>query len=767
MILDEIAPFKICVNLPHRADRRKEAWAQFEKLGMSVLRFPAIPAHRVKSTWGYKSPSRYACSLSKRLAIRTGKLAGASAVLLMEDDVVLAEDLHERLAEIDLPDDWEILFLGCKHLARPTIVAPGLVRVTQAADHHAMIVRRSVMQQAISGLSGLTKSSELSIPYSDVKMSLIQSQVVTYACYPNLAWQRLSNSDNAGRKQSHYDKQGRQVTDLAAVKGLELEMQIIADACNVTLPTPTGVSLLESMHFSNGNAVTQALQMLPKQKRHIAKPGNVRIPSWDFLASMPVIADFQQRFPLAYYINLGRREDRRCEVEYQFGVQCVQVHRFPAADARYVRNSHGFRTKSQYACSLSHRMAIRQAKLNQASCVLIFEDDVVLHPFFRDIMERMPLPNDWGILLLGCTHVEQPEVVQSGIVRVSKFWGLQAYVVKREWYAQVLRKMRKRGGTGDDMAADIVLSALTDQIPTYAIYPNIAWQADGYSDLMETSRNPFTLDGQQNRMLPVIRDVNEVMRHKIACEHGDDVVDEKKHHFLQPRDVYAAGEPVWSWEETFPLRLCINLEERIDRREQATMQFAKAQMVFSFFPAIDGRKKQKIVDPGAYGCAMSHILALRQAWQSSAEAVFITEDDVVLHKNLKIWAESCRLPDDWGILYFGNQHKIAPTIHSRGLLRIHGSQSTHAYGVKRAYIPQIIKAMRIGLKTCRPCDMVLVDLHQIIPAYGFYPNLAWQRESFSNISGKTARSFESDGVQCWQRGSITELDKSIRERIGK
>jgi GR25 family glycosyltransferase involved in LPS biosynthesis len=412
-------------------------------------------------------------------------------------------------------------------------------------------------------------------------------------------------------------------------------------------------------------------------------------------------------------------------------------------------------------------LAIRQAKLAQASCVLIFEDDVVLHPFFRDIMERKPLPDDWGILLLGCTHVDMPIVIQSGIVRVSKFWGLQAYIVKREWYALVLRELRKRGGTEDDMAADIVLSALTDQIPTYAIYPNIAWQSDGYSDLMETTRSPFTLDGQQNRMLHVIRDVNEVMRHKIASEYGDDVVDEKRHHFLQPKEIFTAGEPVWSWEETFPLRLCINLEERFDRREQATMQFAKAQVDFDFFPAVDGRKKQNITDPGAYGCALSHILALRKAWNSGVEAVLITEDDVVLHKNLKVWAESIELPDDWGIVYLGNQHKIAPTIHSRGLVRIHGSQSTHAYAVRREWIPTVMKAMRHGLKTCRPCDMVLVDLHQIIPTYGFYPNLAWQRESYSNITNKTVRSFESDGVQCWQRDSITELEKSMRDHITK
>jgi GR25 family glycosyltransferase involved in LPS biosynthesis len=760
MILDEIAPFKICVNLPHRKDRRDEAWAQFAKLGMSVLRFPAIPSHRVKSTWGYKSPSRYACSLSKRLAIRTGKLAGASAVLLMEDDVVLADDLHERLAEIEVPEDWGILFLGCKHLTRPSIVAKGLVRCSRAADHHAMIVRSTYATQVIKGLSGTGKMAMASIPYSDVKMSSIQEVIPTYACYPNLAWQKYSHSDNANRELTHYNAVGKQMTDLHAVADLDHEMTRFSCESVKLQEIPTLIPLL-------GEAVDETILEEAPLKRANAIHRKTVFPAWSFLKSMPLTSEFGQQFPLAFYINLATREDRRVEAEFQFALQGMQVERMPAIIGKHVRNTRGHGNKSQYACRLSHRMAIRQAKARKAPCVLIFEDDVVLHLFFRDILERLTPPKDWGVLFFGCTHVKAPDVIEPGWVKVNYLWGLQAYVIKAEWYDKILFALNRQGSDMRQVGADIILSDLANEIPMYATYPNIAWQSEGYSDLMKTERQPFTKDGQQNRMLHVIRDLNEVMRHKIACEYGDDVVDEKKHHFLQPRDVYTAGEPVWSWEETFPIRLCINLEERIDRREQATMQFAKAQMDFSFFPAIDGRKKQKIVDPGAYGCAMSHILALRQAWQSGAEAVFITEDDVVLHKNLKIWAESCRLPDDWGILYLGNQHMLAPTVEARGLVRIHGSQSTHAYGVKRAYIPQIIKAMRIGLKTCRPCDMVLVDLHQIIPAYGFYPNLAWQRESFSNITGKTARSFESDGVQCWQRDSITQLDKSMRERNAK
>ncbi len=764
MILDEIAPFKICVNLAHRKDRRTESWSQFAKLGMEVVRFPAIDVHRVKSTWGYKNASRYACSLSKRLAIRTGKLAGASAVLLLEDDVVFTDDLHERLAKIELPDDWGILFLGCKHIDRPVIVSAGLVRVSQAADHHAMIIRSTYANEVLCGLAGTRKNAKHTIAYSDVKMSWIQAEIPTYACFPNLAWQRPSHSDNAGFITKSYDKAGRQVTEnnKICVNGLIEEMQSTYPEDEITLPSAIAMDDNINLNCPSGNLIVSAMQRVQLPKKQALAPSILAIPSWRFLYDLPIIRNFQDAFPMAYYINLGRREDRRCELEFQFRIQCLEVQRFAAVDARFVRNWHEFRTKSQYACSLSHRMAIRQAKLKRASCVLIFEDDVVLHPFFRDIMERLPLPADWGILLLGCTHVEPPEVVKSGWVRVKKFWGLQAYVVKREWYEMILGEMRTRERTGDDMAADVVLSNLVDQIPTYSVYPNIAWQADGYSDLMNTTRSPFTIDGQQNRLLHAIKEVNESMRHKIACEYCDDVVDEKKHTFLQPKDVFLTNAALWSMEKIFPLRLCLNLEQRTDRRMQATEQFAKIAMEVEFFSAVDGRKKSQLTDPGAYGCALSHILMLRKAWQSGAEAVLIFEDDVVIHKNLRLWVEAIELPVDWGMCYFGNQHMYPPSIEQRGLVRIHESQSTHAYAVRREWIPTVMKAMREGLKTCRPCDLVLVELHQMVPTYGFYPNLAWQRQSYSNITGRTVRPFETDGVQRWQQDTIKELDADMR-----
>lgn len=530
MNLDEIAPYRICLNLPQREDRRKDAWEEFTRLSMDVVRFPAISAHRVSSTWGYKSPARYACSLSKRLALRMGKKSGASAILLMEDDVVFLDDFYEHLADIDVPEDWEILFLGCRHLERPVIVAPGLVRVTRAADHHAMIVRSSVITKVIRALAGHRKISDRRIDFSDVKMSEIQKSVVTYACYPNLAWQKNTYSDNSKRELTHYFGDGRQKTDLHAVSGLMDEMH---SRFHPKIPKENDDKLKNDTKDLECNELEKDASISTFNN----PPLSIPFPSWNFLRGIPAQHHFAETFPLSFYINLPRREDRRMDAEFQFALQGIQVERLPAANGERARKTRGHGNPNKYACRLSHRMAIRQAKLRKAPSVLIFEDDVVLHPFFRDILERLSPPTDWGILFFGCTHVKPPVAVTPGWVKVSYLWGLQAYVVKAEWYDLVLKALREHGRPGVKLGSDVAISLLSDRIPMYATYPNIAWQAEGYSDLMKIQRMIFDKNGQQTRMLHVIREVNQQMRDLIASKYGDSVIDDHTDAILQDCDV--------------------------------------------------------------------------------------------------------------------------------------------------------------------------------------------------------------------------------------
>lgn len=46
--------------------------------------------------------------------------------------------------------------------------------------------------------------------------------------------------------------------------------------------------------------------------------------------------NFEATFPVRYWINLGRRADRRGEVEWMFERAGVRAERFPAVDARFV-----------------------------------------------------------------------------------------------------------------------------------------------------------------------------------------------------------------------------------------------------------------------------------------------------------------------------------------------------------------------------------------------------------------------------------------------
>jgi GR25 family glycosyltransferase involved in LPS biosynthesis len=90
--------------------------------------------------------------------------------------------------------------------------------------------------------------------------------------------------------------------------------------------------------------------------------------------------EFDDAFPLQCYINLNRRDDRRRTVLNMFidhGME--RVERFPAIDARTVRNCRGHWSEGRYALSLTQKLCLREAKRRKASAVMIFEDDVVLH----------------------------------------------------------------------------------------------------------------------------------------------------------------------------------------------------------------------------------------------------------------------------------------------------------------------------------------------------------------------------------------------------
>ena len=233
MDFEQTFPLRVCMNLDRRPERWETAAAEFSRAGLDVRRRSAVDGKLVRNTHGYAWPSRYAVGLTKRLIVREARLRRAEAVFLFEDDVVLHPDWRQRLERLAVPDDWGMLMLGCQHTSRPVPVAPGLVRVTGAADNHAIGFRREWYDRVLYTLRhGREDARRWPDTASDRHISALMKEIPTYAPFPNLAWQREAVSDQTGTRYTLYGQDGVQIPSRKLLAGVE----------DVWLP-PSGLSL--------------------------------------------------------------------------------------------------------------------------------------------------------------------------------------------------------------------------------------------------------------------------------------------------------------------------------------------------------------------------------------------------------------------------------------------------------------------------------------------------------------------------------------------
>ncbi len=209
--------------------------------------------------------------------------------------------------------------------------------------------------------------------------------------------------------------------------------------------------------------------------------------------------DFDLTFSHKYLLNLARRPERRARSMALFAEQGWEIKRHAAVDARRLDSAHGFEAPGRYAHAVSTRMILRRAAMGGADAVFIFEDDVVLHPDIQQRLAALELPEDWGILYLGCQHHEHPEPAGPGLVRVTAPLDTHAWGVRAEYFMEVRRALRgkywPKGGL--IAAADILLAELVRRVPAYATYPNLAWQQEEESDLTGGVYGNYHRDGTQ------------------------------------------------------------------------------------------------------------------------------------------------------------------------------------------------------------------------------------------------------------------------------
>lgn len=217
--------------------------------------------------------------------------------------------------------------------------------------------------------------------------------------------------------------------------------------------------------------------------------------------------DFSANFPLIFWLNLGRRDDRRSGMERRLHRANISAERFPAIDSRNYQEKwekssgsiKGYESPGRYSLALTKRLAVREAKRRKSNSVLLLEDDVIFHPNFKCLVSSIDVPDDWQILYFGCAHTQSPTWVGPRVVRVRNAVDNHAVAIHRDAYNEVLKIWNRTGKQSLEVpeASDQYLATLASKLPTYAIYPNLAWQSHVHSDLIERKYSNYSSDGDQ------------------------------------------------------------------------------------------------------------------------------------------------------------------------------------------------------------------------------------------------------------------------------
>jgi glycosyl transferase family 25 len=138
------------------------------------------------------------------------------------------------------------------------------------------------------------------------------------------------------------------------------------------------------------------------------------------------------------------------------------------------RNTHYELSIGAVGCYLSHLHIYKKIIESDKKYGLIFEDDVSFDPNFLSKLSTglTMIPDDWDLLMCGifCLDCE----TFPNYLKVGKFWGAHAYVIKKESARKLYNELNKLISRQID--GDIEFLIKTNKINVYAIHPEIATQ---------------------------------------------------------------------------------------------------------------------------------------------------------------------------------------------------------------------------------------------------------------------------------------------------
>lgn len=187
----------------------------------------------------------------------------------------------------------------------------------------------------------------------------------------------------------------------------------------------------------------------------------------------------------SYVINLKRRQDRLEELNLPFKYEI-----FEATDGKKHFTNESLIMQGHYGCLDSHKRLLMKVKDEKLEKVLILEDDVeVCDEFNIKLNEIMgELPEDWDLLYLGGWNLGEIERYSKSLNLAKKVYTTHAYIVRDKFYDTILNKITSENGKVDVLISDILPIG-----KCFICNPTIAWQREGFSDIVNKITNNIHL----------------------------------------------------------------------------------------------------------------------------------------------------------------------------------------------------------------------------------------------------------------------------------
>jgi GR25 family glycosyltransferase involved in LPS biosynthesis len=193
MQLAELFPLVCYTNMDYRPDRNTYAWQEISKLGLIPVRIPGVVYTGTNST---VLNGQIGCGLAHLNGLKLAKERNQN-VLMFEDDVKFINDYPHIIQDAlnELPEQWDMLYLGgniCRSIFQ---VTPHLGKLTHAQSTHAYGVNRNFLDKILN--------SENRILQRPIDLIYAEELIPANNCYitiPMIAIQKTDFSNIENRK---------------------------------------------------------------------------------------------------------------------------------------------------------------------------------------------------------------------------------------------------------------------------------------------------------------------------------------------------------------------------------------------------------------------------------------------------------------------------------------------------------------------------------------------------------------------------------------